>query len=246
LHNNKKLVWGIWWSSLILGVEKNGDKYIQQGMIIPNGFDDDIDQALRNKTNTNIMPDEMIQKLMPFLEEHRFIEKAPHIAIEHIDDPSEETQLKAVRYTGSAIQYIDNPSEAVQIAALQEDGFVIKLIIDKGIKPSEEAQLEAVKKYNTAIQYIDNPSEAVQLEAIKNDLAVYMYIKNPSEKVQLEAVKGPINTIEFIKNPSEAVQLEAVRNHRGAIRYIKNPSKAVQEMAKKKAASIQGERIMWD
>ena len=84
----------------------------------------------------------------------------------HIDNPSEEVQLAAVKINGSAIRHIVNkgivPSEEVQLAAVAEDGTAIKYIIAKGIVPSEEVQIAAVAKDAYAILFIDKPTEKVK------------------------------------------------------------------------------------
>lgn len=72
-------------------LEKDGDKYIQRGMIIPSAFKDNIEQALRNKKNTGIMEYPEIKKISEFLKNFIKEDQPPTEVIEEFDEPDLNT-----------------------------------------------------------------------------------------------------------------------------------------------------------
>ena len=143
------------------------------------------------------------------------IEKNPY-AIETIENPSEELQLKAVKLLGESIEYIKNPSEKVQLEAIKENPYSIETIDN----PSETVQLQAVTYFGDIIQYLPNASENVQSAAIQNNPYNIQYIENPNERIQMEAVIQCGLVIEYIKNPSKEIQLAAINENGAAIDLI--------------------------
>ena len=166
---------------------------------------------------------------------NRLVSKPLKRTFSQIKNPSEETQLAAVRFDGNLIRLIKNPSEKVQLSAVQQDGTSIKYIIEKGITPSEQVQLAAVQQDILAFEYIKNPSEQVQMSVIKHSPSFIEGIKNPSEEVQLAAVKQDGSAIYYIENPTEKVQLAAVKQNEWTINYLMDigitPSEAVKKAA---------------
>jgi len=203
-------------------LKQKGDKFIQKGMIIPNYFDHDLSQALRNDKNADVMNKSLIKELMPFLEKHNILEKAPSM-IYYIDNPSEEVQLKAVKKEGYTIKFIKNPSEAVQLEAVKEDEGAIEHIKN----PSEAIQLEATKRNGSILMYLKNPSEAVKLEAVKNYGYAITYIDNPTEEICLAAVKQNGYALQYVKEQTGEICLAAVKQDGFALQYVKEQTEEI-------------------
>jgi len=235
-------------------LKKDGEKYVQYGMIIPKGLEDDPEQALRNANNTGMMEPELMEKLRPFLEkigvksigEHgiilkdRFIKKYNEEFFETEEEEEEDRKAKE-----EALWGYKGLTERDKLAILRTHGNMIKRIEN----PSEEMQLAAVKEDIYAIRYIlekgIKPSKEVQLAAVKRWGGAIEYILKSgiklSEEVQLAAVKENGNIIKHILEsgikPSEEVQLAAVRESGEAIRYIDNPIEEVQLAAVRERGS---------
>jgi len=160
------------------------------------------------------------------------------LAIQKINDPSEEVQLAAVKQNGMALEYINNPNEKVTLAAVSENPYAMEFVHN----PSKAIQFSAIKNLSygagVALQYIKQPSvELLRLAVSIDDGSAIEYIENPSEELQLLAVKQDYSALEYIKNPSAKVQMAAVAAHGKSIRYIKNPSEELQLIAVKQDGS---------
>ncbi len=121
---------------------------------------------------------------------------------------------------GMAIEFIDNPSEELKILAVQQHGDSIFCMKN----PSEELKRLAVQQRGMAIRYIDNPSEEVQKLAVKKYGNAIFYIKNPNEEIQRLAVQQNGEAIQFIDNPSEEIKRLAVKYgiQKNKITYVIN------------------------
>lgn len=116
------------------------------------------------------------------------------LAVEYIEELSEENAILAVRLLWNSLKYIKNPSEKVKFEAINAKGWAIQFIAD----PSEEVQIKAVSKDYDAIKYIKNPSAKVQIEAIKKYWAAIKFIDNPTLEARREAIKGNEEAINYI------------------------------------------------
>ena len=75
--------------------------------------------------------------------------------LSHFPDCSENVQLHALNISEWAIEYIQKPTPNIQIKVAKERPLNIRFIR----KPIEEAQIEAASRNPNALKYIDEPTD---------------------------------------------------------------------------------------
>lgn len=86
--------------------------------------------------------------------------------------------LEAIRSNPLAIQEIENPSEDLQREAIRQDPKVIQYIK----QPFLSIQLEAVRSTGRLLEYIENPERRVCFEAVKNDGKALGFVPFPKAR----------------------------------------------------------------
>ena len=153
--------------------------------------------------------------------------------LEHIENPTEEMMLEAVRRNAidneaRAIQFIKNPSKELAEKALRKSWANLEYIHN----PSEDLIRLALSCSGWALKYIDNPSEELQLAAVKKNYDAVKYIENPSVAVQEAAAAQNYAALRYIANPAFSAECIAVKNDEQALRFVKNltPEKFIELM----------------
>lgn len=153
-------------------------------------------------------------------------------AISYIPNPDPEIQEISVRRRPESLINIEHPTEKVQIIAVSDSPWLIKTLINKGIKVSEQVQKAAVTTdgrliadlYERGIQ----PSKAVQLAAVAADIDALPYIvyyqESVDEEVQLAAANRHGNIVWALyskgNRPSKAVKLAALLRYPDSLQNI--------------------------
>lgn len=86
--------------------------------------------------------------------------------------------LEAIRSNPLAIQEIENPSEDLQREAVRQDPAIIEYIK----QPFLSIQLEAVRSRGRLLEHIENPERRVCFEAVKNDGKALGFVPFPKAR----------------------------------------------------------------
>jgi hypothetical protein len=120
--------------------------------------------------------------------------------LRHIENPSEEAVLAAIKKDPYSILHLKSLSKKVQEAL----GIPKEIdIYSKDITEEEMIILVDINPY--LLKFLNNASIKVQLRAIKKDPFSIECLENPSELVQIVALDRSFEVIGHIKNPCEAV-----------------------------------------
>ena len=137
------------------------------------------------------------------------------MAIQYINNPTEDMMLKAINAGWTNLSYIKNPTENAIKAAINQSGWAIKYVEN----PSEEIQLLSVRKNYDSIQYIKSPYESVQIEAVNINSDALRYINSPFYSAQLIAIKNDDSAIRFIDDLDKKKLIEFLKINILVIKY---------------------------
>ena len=104
----------------------------------------------------------------------------PSSLLEGVKTKKEKIDILNVYIEPASIVNIKNPSERTQMAAVKKDLRYIRSIVN----PTEKVQLYVLKKSPNWFTFIKNPTEKVQMHMIRNSPQWFQFIENPTDKVK--------------------------------------------------------------
>ncbi len=141
------------------------------------------------------------------------------------DGCAEDQQISALTKEGLALDVIEDPSEQVQIAAVRSYPYALGDLVSKGITPSRAVIMAAAEVHGHAIELLDPNllDEEILLAAVRATPAVISQIDSPSPQLQKEAITADPSLIQYISDPTDEVQVMAISRNPELFYEISKP-----------------------
>lgn len=155
------------------------------------------------------------------------------IATEHkylplVKNPPEEMILFHVEHhADTLIKHVDNPSDELIMKAIKRNGYVIKYLKQY----SHEMALEAVKENGMALRYVEHPSTEIEMAAVKQEGMALQFVIEPTPAIIKAAITQNGRAIAHVVDPSPELEIMAVKQSGYAIGYVKKQTPELIRLA---------------
>jgi ribosomal protein L24E len=118
------------------------------------------------------------------------------LALEYIDDQTEELCKLAVQEDGYSLKYVKNKTEEICILAIHQNPFSLRFVEEQ----TEEMCKISVQENGDTLKYVKNKTEEICILAIKQYSRAIKHVENPTEEMyKLASLKYGCNLYDIMQ-----------------------------------------------
>lgn len=169
-----------------------------------------------------VIPREDVFKKSPYNPLKNMTEPIIHLhagMITHIDNPSYELLLIAVKQNGLYLEYVPKEKQTPEMVEMAIKD--IYSAIEYAHNPTEEQIMHCLRQDSKLIKYIENPSEEACIYAINQWEHNFTYIKKvPSDKVFTLALEKAPYLLSYIHKQTPELCMLAIKKDPNSLEYV--------------------------